>query len=75
MDSSRSDEDPNVNAADALRTLVTDLEDLVDWAEEAARHDPARRMRAVRGRLWVALGIVGLLSGVVAYAALGRRAR
>jgi hypothetical protein len=73
MDSSRSDEDPNADAADALRALVTDLEDLVDWAEEAAQHDPARKTRAVRGRLWVALGIVGLLSGLVAYAAFRRR--
>jgi len=60
---------------DALRTLVTDLEDLVDWTEESVTPRVPRAIRDATGKHWVALGIVGLLVGAVAVAAWRGRER
>jgi hypothetical protein len=54
---------------DSLRTLVTDLEDLVDWTSEAVAPKVPQAIREASGKHWVALGIVGVLIGAVAVAA------
>jgi hypothetical protein len=58
---------------DALRTLVTDLEDLVDWTTEAVNPQAPRPIREASGKRWVALGILGVLIGAIAVAAWRRR--
>jgi hypothetical protein len=60
---------------DALRTLVTDLEDLVDWTTEAVAPKVPHSIRDASGKHWVALGIVGVLVGAVAVAAWRGRDR
>lgn len=60
---------------DALRTLVTDLEDLVDWTTETVAPQVPRSIRDASGKQWVALGIVGVLVGAVAVAAWRGRER
>lgn len=65
------------DAADGLRRLIVDLEDLVDWTAAAAKpaEAPSVAQRARRGKQWIALGVVGLLVGTVAVAAWSRRGR
>jgi hypothetical protein len=62
------------DSEDALRNLVTDLEDLVDWTAESVNSSP-RAGRDISGKQWVALGIVGVLIGAVAVAAWRGRDR
>jgi hypothetical protein len=58
-----------------LRTLVTDLEDLVDWTEEAMRPAALPGVRDARGKRWIALGVFGVLMGTVAIAVWRTRER
>jgi hypothetical protein len=60
---------------DALRTLVTDLEDLVDWTAESVAPKVPRAIRDATGKHWVALGMVGVLVGAIAVAAWRGRDR
>lgn len=74
MDSEVRDEDL-LDTDDPLRTLVVDLEDLVDWTFDSVRPEQARVLRDAHGKRWVALGVLGLLIGAAAVAVWGRRAR
>jgi hypothetical protein len=74
MDTEVRDEE-RLDSADPLRTLVVDLEDLVDWTADSVKPLRARTLRDARGKRWVALGVLGLVIGVAAVAVCGRRAK
>jgi hypothetical protein len=58
---------------EALRNLVTDLADLVDWTADAAGPQVARSRQDATGKYWIALGVLGVLAGSIAVAAWRRQ--
>jgi hypothetical protein len=67
------DREELTGGADALQTLIIDIEDLVDWASESTGPKLTREWRDACTERWAAFGILGVLTATVALALRGGR--